>query len=151
MRSKSCKSFLFGTATLAFFAVCAFAGNHHDLNGTWQLVPSRSELNGEPAIQTGTVTINDRERNVYVQRNFSFDSANQSTTTSFSTDARHNASIKEPGFKSKAKWEGDVLKVTTTQDGATITERYSLSADGAMTLQIDRAGHQAETLFFQRQ
>jgi hypothetical protein len=151
MLIRSCRNFLTGAATLAIFAGLAVASNHHELNGTWQLVPSRSELNGEPAIQTGTVTINDRERNVYVQRNFNFDSANQSTSTSFSTDAREKTSIKEPGFKSKAKWDGDVLKVTTMQDGVTITERYSLNADGAMMLQIDRTGHQPETLFFQRQ
>jgi hypothetical protein len=151
MWTKSGRNFLMGVATLAVVAGSAFAVNHHELNGNWQLVPSRSELNGEPAIQTGTVTINDRERNVYVQRNFNYDGANQSTSTSFSTDAREKTSIKEPGFKSKAKWDGDVLKVMTTQDGVNIVERYSLRDDGTMILQIDRTGHQPETLFFQRQ
>jgi hypothetical protein len=140
-------------ATLAVVAGSAFAVNHHELNGTWQLVPARSEFNGEPAIQTGTVIINDRERNIYVQRNFNFDGANQSTSTSFSTDAREKTSIKdkEQGFKSKAKWDSDVLKVVTTQEGINITERYSLRDDGTMMLQIDRNGHQPEALFFQRQ
>jgi hypothetical protein len=150
---KSGRNFLLGVATLAVVAGSAFAVNHHMLNGTWQLVPARSEFNGEPAIQTGTVTINDRERNIYVQRNFNFDGADQSTSTSFSTDAREKTSIKdkEQGFKSKAKWDGDVLKVVTTQEGINITERYSLRDDGTMMLQIDRNGHQPETLFFQRQ
>ncbi|MGA2877399.1 MAG: hypothetical protein ABSG13_00445 [Bryobacteraceae bacterium] len=150
---KSGKNFLFGVATLAMVAGSAFAVNHHQLNGSWQLVPSRSEFNGEPAIQTGTVTINDRERNIYVQRNFNFDGANQSTSTSFSTDAREKTTIKEKeqGFKSKAKWDGDVLKVVTMQDGINITERYSLRDESTMMLQIDRTGHQPETLFFQRQ
>jgi hypothetical protein len=150
---KSGRNFLLGVATLAVVAGSALAVNHHMLNGTWQLVPARSEFNGEPAIQTGTVVINDRERNVYVQRNFNFDAANESTSTSFSTDAREKTSIKdkEQGFKSKAKWDGDVLKVVTTQEGINITERYSLRDDGTMTLQIDRNGHQPETLFFQRQ
>ena len=153
MRIKCGRNFLLGVATLAVVAGSAFAVNHHELNGTWQLVPARSEFNGEPAIQTGTVVINDREHNVYVQRNFNFDAANQSTSTSFSTDAREKASIKdkEQGFKSKAKWDGDVLKVVTMQGGINITERYSLRDDGTMTLQIDRNGHQPETLFFQRQ
>jgi hypothetical protein len=152
MWKKSGRNFLIGVATLAVVAGSAFAANHHELNGTWQLVPARSEFNGESAIQTGTVTINDRERNIWVQRNFNFDAANQSTSTSFSTDAREKTSIKdkEQGFKSKAKWDGDVLKVMTTQDGNTITERYSLRPDGMMELQIDRTGHQPETLFFQR-
>ncbi len=150
---KSGRNFLLGVATLAVVAGSAFAVNHHELNGTWQLVPARSEFNGEPAIQTGTVIINDRERNIYVQRNFNFDGANQSTSTSFSTDAREKTSIKdkEQGFKSKAKWDSDVLKVVTTQEGINITERYSLRDDGTMMLQIDRNGHQPEALFFQRQ
>jgi hypothetical protein len=152
MWAKCCKSFLAGAATLAIFAGFAWAANHHELNGTWQLVPSRSELNGEFVIQSGTVTINDRERNVYVERNFNFDGANQSTSTTFSTDAREKTSIKdkEQGFKSKAKWDGDVLKVTTTQDGVNIVERYNLRNDGTMMLQIDRTGHQPETFYFQR-
>jgi hypothetical protein len=147
MWPRACKSFL----TVAIFASCAFASNHHELNGTWQLVPTRSEFHGEPAIQSGMVTINDREGNVYVSRDFNFDGANQSGSTSFSTDAREKTSIKEPGFKSKAKWEGDMLKVTTTREGVTTVERYSLRAEGGMMLQIDRPGHSAETLFFQRQ
>jgi hypothetical protein len=151
MWKQTCRNFLTGAATLAFFAGFALAGHHHELNGTWQLVPSRSELNGEPAIQTGTVAINDREGNIYVQRNFNYDSANLSTSTSFATDARSKSSIKEPGFKSKAKWDGDVLKVMTTQDGINIVERYRLSDEGTMVLQIDRTGHQPETLYFQRQ
>src|SRR5277367_3915192 len=100
MWSKYCKSFL----ALAAFAASAFASNHHELNGTWQLVPARSELHGEPAIQTGTVNINDREGNIWVERNFNFDAANQTRSTSFVTDSRKGSSIKEPGFKSKAKW-----------------------------------------------
>ncbi len=57
---------------------------------------------------------------------------------------------KSRASKSKAKWDGDVLKVMTTQDGANMTERYSLRDDSTMMLQIDRTGHQPETLYFQR-
>jgi hypothetical protein len=148
MRIKSGRNFLIG---LAIVAGSAFAANHHELNGTWQLIPSRSELHGEPAIQTGAVTINDREGNIYVQRNFDLASANLSTSTSFATDARAKTSIKEPGFKSKAKWDGGVLKVTTTHEGLTTVEHYSLLPDGSMMLQVDRAGRPSETLYFQRQ
>jgi hypothetical protein len=153
MSRQTCRNFLLGAATLAVVAGVGFAANHHELNGTWQLVPQRSDFNGEPAIQTGTVTINDRERNVTVQRNFNFDGANQSTSTSFSTDSQEKATIKdkEQGFKSKAKWDGDILKVVTTQGGINIVERYSLRDDATMMLQIERNGHQPETLYFQRQ
>jgi hypothetical protein len=153
MSRQSCRNFLRFAAATALLTGAAFAANHHSMNGTWQLTPERSEFNGEPTVQTGTVTINDREGNVYVSRNFDFDSATQSSSTSFSTDSRHGASIKdkETGFKSKAKWEGDSLMVTTTQEGKTIVERYTLRDDRTMTLQIDRPGHHAETLYFQRQ
>ena len=145
------KTFLGVFAALALFAAPALASHHHELNGTWQLVPARSELHGEPAIQTGTVSINDREGNVWVERNFNLENGNSTVSTSFATDSRHNASIKEPGFKSKAKWEGDVLKVTTTHEGITTVERYSLAGDGSMMLQVDRTGRPSETLYFQRQ
>jgi len=152
MWTQTCRNFLIGVRTLAVFAGLGaglgLASNHHVLNGTWQLVPARSELHGEAAIQTGTVTINDREGNIYVERNFNFDDANRSVSTSFATDARAKTSIKEPSFKSKAKWDGDVMKVTTTHEGITTVERYSLLGDGTMMLQVDRTGRPSETLYF---
>jgi hypothetical protein len=151
MWAKSCRNFLLGSMALAVFAGAALANHHHEPNGTWSLVPARSELHGEPAIQTGTVNINDREGNISVERNFSLENADHTVSTSFATDSRHNASIKQPGFKSKAKWEGDVLKVTTDHEGVTTIERYSLLGDGTMMLQVDRTGRPSETLYFQRQ
>ena len=150
MWRQPCKNFLTGTAALAIFAGCAFAYNHHDLNGSWRLIPERSEFHGEAVLQTGTVTIDDREGNIYVTRDFNYDGANQSTTSTFDTDARAKTSIKEPGLKSKTEWKGDVLQVTTTRDGATTVERYSLGADGILTLTVDRPAHAPETLLFER-
>jgi hypothetical protein len=49
MRGKNCKNFLMGAATLALIAGSAWAANHHQLNGVWDLVPTRSILNGERA------------------------------------------------------------------------------------------------------
>jgi hypothetical protein len=151
MAMQSCRNFLRCVTAVVLFTACGWANDHHRLNGVWQLVPALSEFNGEPVIQTGTVTINDRQGNIFVQRNFDFDAPNRSTTTGFTTDARENASIKAPGLKSKAKWDGHVLTVTTTRDGATTVERYSLRDDGTMMLQLDRPSHQPETLTFQRQ
>ena len=59
MRQQFCKSFLARAATLAIFAGCALAANHHELNGTWQLVPARSEFHGEPVMRSGVITIDD--------------------------------------------------------------------------------------------
>lgn len=151
MAMRSCTNFLRYVGVVLVFTACALANNHQRLNGVWQLVPARSEFNGEAVIQTGSVTINDRQGNVFVERNFNFDAPEQSTSSSFTTDSRHGATIKEPGFKSKAKWDGHVLMVTTTRNGETTTERYSLRDDGTMMLQVDRPGHQPETLYFQHQ
>jgi hypothetical protein len=139
-------------AAAAVLAAGAWANNHHALNGTWKLIPARSEFGGEPAIQTGTITINDRERNITVSRNFTFDGANQTVSYSSSLDGKVNASIHEgPAFKTKAKWDGDVLTVTSTQDGITTVERYRLTNDGLMLLTVDRSGHRTETLTFERE
>jgi hypothetical protein len=53
MTIQSCKNLLRFAAVAALFAGCALANNHHSLNGTWQLIPARSEFNGEPAISNG--------------------------------------------------------------------------------------------------
>jgi hypothetical protein len=148
---QSCRNFLRYAAAAALFAGLGFASDHHQLNGVWQLIPARSEFNGERVIQYGTVTINDREGNIFVRRDFNFDAPNQSTSTNFTTDSREKATIKQPGFTSKAKWDGHVLMVTTAREGETTLERYSLREDGTMMLHLERPGHQPETLFFQHQ
>ena len=79
------------------------------------------------------------------------DSASLSTSTSVATDARAKTTIKEPGFKSKAKWDGGVLKVMTDHEGTMTVERYSLMGDGTMMLQVERTGRPAEVFYFQRQ
>ena len=139
-------------AAAGLFVALAFADGRHNLNGTWTLEPTRSELAGEPALETGSVTINDRQHNIYVSRNFTYDGATQTTAYSFSTDGRENASIKDgKAFKSKAKWDGDVLRVTTVQGDETIVERYSLNPDGTLVLAVERKGPQPITLYFHRQ
>ena len=47
--------------TTLLFAFSAFARDRTALNGTWTLVPTRSDFAGQPVVQTGTVTINERE------------------------------------------------------------------------------------------
>jgi len=139
--------------TLAFLAAtAAIASDRKSLNGTWVLEPTKSEFGGETALQTGTVTINDREHNITVSRNFTYDGANESFSYSFSTDGRENSTIHQgKAFKSKAKWDDNVLKVTTTQNDVTVVERYSLAADGSMKLVVERPGHKMISLFFQHQ
>ena len=83
MRLQSRNFFKASVICLAFFAVsAAIAGGHHSLNGTWVLEPTKSDFAGQPAVQTGTVTINDREHNITVSRNFTYDGANETFSIS---------------------------------------------------------------------
>jgi hypothetical protein len=153
MRIQSRNFFKAGVIVLAFFAAsAAIAASHKSLNGTWVLEPTKSEFGGEPALQTGSVTINDREHNITVSRNFTYDGANDTFSYSFSTDGRENSTIHQgKAFKSKAKWDDNVLRVTTTQNDVTVVERYSLEPDGSLKLVVERPGHKMISLFFQHQ
>jgi len=152
MSLEMCKTFLKGFVALVFFSMYASAADHHhDLNGTWRLVAARSEFAGEPALQTGTITINDRERNITISRNFTYEGAHDTVSYSSSIDGRLKSTINGPDFTAKAKWDDDVLKVTSVQNGITTDERFRLTGDGSMMLTVDRPGHRTETLFFERQ
>ncbi len=142
MNIQSRKLFKGILAFLLVFVVKAGAGDHHLLNGIWVLVPTRSDFAGEPAIQTGNLTIGDRQHHIYVSRTFSYDGALGPISFNFSMDGSENG---------KAKWDGDVLQVTTTEDKIPTVERYSLAPDGALTLAVTRPSHPAITLIFLRQ
>ena len=134
------------------FAFCAFAGNHSAFNGTWTLVPAKSDFAGQPVVQTGTVTIADREGIIIVSRSFVYAGATETFFYNDITDSEHNATIHTgKDLKSKTSWDRDVLKVKTTQSGAITLESYALAADGTMTVNVVRPAHKPITLFFQRQ
>ncbi len=137
-------------ATL-LFALSAIARDHSAMNGTWTLVPAKSEFAGQPVVQTGTVTIADRQGIIIVSRSFVYEGAAETFFYSDVTDSQHNATIRiGKDLKSKTRWDGDVLKVTTTQSGAVTLESYALAADGAMTVSVVRPERKPITLVFQR-
>jgi hypothetical protein len=137
--------------SMALLAICATAHEHTALNGTWTLAPDKSDFGGQPAIKSGTVTIDERQGNITVSRNFEYEGAAGTVFYRDMTDSRNNASIHAGDLKSKTKWDHDVLKVTTTQGGAITVESYSLGADGTMLVNVARPEHAAITLVFQRQ
>ena len=138
---------VFMTLLLAF---SAFAHDHSALNGTWTLVPAKSDFAGQSVVQTGTVTINEREGIVTVSRSFVYEGATETFFYRDITDAENNATIHTgKDLKSKASWDHDVLKVTTTQYGAITLERYTLAADGTMMVSVVRPDHKLITLVFQ--
>ncbi len=142
------------TAAMAFvalFVFSAFAREHTALNGTWTLVPDKSDFAGQPVIQSGSVTINEREGNISVSRSFVYKGDTGTSSYSDSIDGESNATINSgKDVKSKARWDHDVLKVATTQSGATTVETYSLAADGTMMVRVERPNQKAFTLVFVR-
>ena len=152
MRTYSTTTITLAVLTTLLFAFSAFARDHSALNGTWTLVPARSDFAGQPVVQTGTVTIADREGIIIVSRSFKYEGATDTFFYRDITDAENNATIHTgKDLKSKTSWDHDVLKVTTTQSGAITLESYTLAADGTMTVNVVRPAHKPITLFFQRQ
>jgi hypothetical protein len=151
MNLKRCIWFLAVAVSIGAFAFSAFARDHSALNGTWTLVPAKSEFAGQPVVQTGTVTISDREGIIIVTRSFVYEGATETFFYKDMTDSEHNATIHTgKDLKSKTKWDHDVLKVTTTVSGVVTLESYSLAADGTMIVSVERPEHKPITLVFQR-
>jgi len=137
--------------TLVFVVSAAFAHDHTALNGTWTLVPTKSDFAGQPVIQTGTVTINERQGNITVSRSFTYEGATDTFFYRDLTDSENNATIHTgKDLKTKTRWDHDVLKVTTTQSGAITVESYTLAADGTMMVNVVRPEHKPIILVFQR-
>ena len=135
--------------TLAF-ACTILARDHNELNGTWTMVPAQSDFAGQPAVQTGTVTIEDRDGVIIVSRNFKYDGATETSFYRDVTDAGHGETFHDgKDLKSKTSWDHDVLKVTTTQSGAVTLESYTLAPDGTMTVSVVRPEGKSIILVFQ--
>jgi hypothetical protein len=137
--------------TSLLFAFSAFAHDHNAMNGTWTLVPTKSEFAGQPVMQTGTVTISSVGDVIIVTRSFAYEGASETYFYKDLTDAQNNATIHSgKDLKSKTKWDHDTLKVTTTQSGAVTVESYSLAGDGSMLANVARPDRRPITLVFER-
>lgn len=137
--------------TTLLFAGSVFARNRTMLNGTWTLEPAQSEFNSQPVIQTGTVTINERQGDITVSRDFKYDAGNETFFYRDMVDSENGATIHSGrDVKSKARWDKDVLRVTTTQSGAFTNETYELMPDGTMQATVVRPGNKMIRLVFVR-
>jgi hypothetical protein len=152
MRTSSITTITGAVLTALLFAFSALAHDHHSaLNGTWTLVPEKSDFAGQPAIQSGTVTIDDRQGNITVTRNFVFEGATGDVFYRDMTDSEHNATIHVgKDLKSKTSWDHDVLKVTSTRPGGVTVESYSLAPDGTLLVGVVRPEQKPMTLVFER-
>jgi hypothetical protein len=151
MRTYSTTTVTAAALTTLLFAFSAFARDHSSLNGTWTLEPTKSDFAGQPVVQTGVVTIKDQQGIIIVSRSFVYEGATETFFYRDITDSEHNATIHTgKDLKSKTRWDHDVLKVTTTQSGATTLESYTLTAGGAMMVSVVRPESKPITLVFQR-
>ncbi len=127
------------------------ARDHSLLNGTWTLVPAQSDFNGQPVIQTGTVTIEDREGAIVVTRNFEYKGSSQTSFYKDTLGNEDNSTIhSDKGLKTRTQWDHDVLKVITTRSGQETLETYRLAPDGTLRATVDVPGHLPATLRFER-
>ena len=136
-----------GAALLTILiAISAFGRDHNALNGTWTLVPAKSDFAGQPVVQTGTVTIAARDGIIIVSRRFAYKGSTETFFYNDVTDAENNATIRSgKDIKSKTRWDHDILKVTTTDSGATTLESYALAEDGRMTVHVEKSGREPFT------
>jgi hypothetical protein len=138
--------------TALLLAVSALARDRSVLNGTWTLVPAKSDFAGQPVVQTGTVTIKDETGVIVISRSFVYAGATETFFYNDSSGSENNSTIHAgKDLKSKTKWDHDALTVTTTRGGAITTESYTLAADGEMMVRVVRPEHEPITLVFQRQ
>jgi hypothetical protein len=136
---------------ILLFTFPALTRDHTALNGVWGLVPAKCDFAGQPVVQTGTVTISDRDGIIIVARSFVYEGASETFFYKDLTDAEHNATIRNgKDIKSKTSWDHDALKVTTTNAGAVTVETYTLAADGSMLARVARPDHSSITLLFER-
>jgi hypothetical protein len=93
MRTYSTTTFTGAVLTTLLCASTAFARDHSAFNGTWTLVPVKSDFAGQPVIQTGTVTINGRDDVIIVSRSFAYEGATETFFYKDMTDAEGSGSI----------------------------------------------------------
>jgi hypothetical protein len=151
MRTNSTSFTTAALLAILLFTSSLFARDHDALNGTWTLAPSQSDFGGQSVVQTGTVTIHDRDGVIVIERKFVYEGATETYFYSDSIDSENNDTIhSSKTLKTKTKWDRDVLNVTTTQSGAVTVERYSLATDGTMTVKVERPDHKPILLSFMR-
>ncbi len=143
---------LTGAALVSIFcSIPTYARDHSELNGTWALVAAKSDFAGQAVVQTGTVTIADREGIIIVSRSFVYAGAAETFFYRDVTDSEHGDTFHDgKDLKSRTNWDHDVLKVTTTRSGVVTVESYTLADDGTLMDTVVSPGHAPITLLFQR-
>ena len=70
MRRHSTIIIIGAVLTTLLFALAALARDRGALNGTWTMVPARSDFAGQSVVQSGSVTIDERQSIITLSRKF---------------------------------------------------------------------------------
>lgn len=137
-------------AALIAFALPAWA--HPNLSGHWVLLPEQSTFHGQPATETGEITIEQRHGQLFISRHLNVDGDAGGLEYNFTTDGHENSTIHQGhNMKTKASWEGDTLKVRTTMNGEVTLEQYRISPEkDQLVLTVETPDHQVSTMVFRR-
>ena len=125
---------------------------HPNLTGHWVLMPEQSTYHGQPATESGDVTIEQRHGQLFISRHLFIDGPNGGTEFNFTTDGHEGSTIDlDKEMKTKADWDGDTLKVRTKRNGEVTLEQYRISPQrDQLVLTVETPDHQVSTLVFRR-
>jgi hypothetical protein len=151
MRTKN-HGFSLAAAVLLLCVAALPAAAHPNLSGHWSLIPEQSTYHGQPATQTGDITVEQRHGQLFISRHLFIDGPNGGMEFSFTTDGHEGSTIHQgKNMKTKAEWHGDTLEVKTKMNDQVTVEKYRLSPEGdQMVLVVDTPDGQTSTLVFRR-
>jgi hypothetical protein len=116
-------------------ATAAYAQSVPNLSGTWVLQVDKSDFGQGPAPTSRTDVIDHQEPKLLIKRTIVNASGSTSSDLVYAVDGKPYKNTVGPNeLTSTLKWDGATLVMTsqasTPQGEFTITDRYSLSADG---------------------
>ena len=139
------------TAVFLLSASLSFGRIHEELNGTWVLLPQPTVYHGEQVTESGTVTIDIREGNVAVIRDFTFRGKAHNFRYHDIADGPMNSTLRAPQQTTHLRWEHTALRLQTIRDGEETVDTFSLAPDGTMTDIVESPGRAPVALMFHRQ
>lgn len=148
MQSVSRLAGLFALALIA--APTLPAQGPPNLSGTWVLQPDKSNFGPLPAPTRRTDVIEHQEPRLTVKRTGSGPQGDFSAELVFAVDGKpHQNSVNGNELSSTLQWEGQVLVMMSTAQTpngeVTLTDRWSLSADGKTLTQARTVDVQGQT------
>ena len=127
------RSILAGLLLFAVAQLCAYA--KPNFSGEWKMNAAKSDFGQFPAPSSMTQTVTHEDPALKVAMKMATDQGDMDFESNYSTDGKETTNTFGPSeMKSVAKWDGDVLVITTKgqfgDNEMTMTVKWELSADG---------------------